>query len=121
MARWHRRCGRFVVLDRYREMRRLGEGVSWRRRLRDFVEARTCPRPDLVLMLESPDANARASEPEHGASELEERSPRDPGLSPRGPEVAWLDPTQDPQLVLREALTCIWRGVLRRRRGEAIP
>jgi len=121
MARWHRRCGRFVILDRYREVARLGDGVSWRRRLRDFVEARTCPRPDLVLMLESPDANARASESEQGAAALEERSPRDPALSPRGPEVAWLDPTRDPQLVLREALTCIWEGVLRRRRGEAIP
>ena len=109
MARWHRRRGRFVILDCYRDETRLGDRVSWRRRLRDLVEARTCPRPDLVLILESPDADAR--DRERSASEL----------SPRRPETAWLDPTQESQAMLREALTCIWGGVLRRRRGEVMP
>jgi len=121
MARWHRRCGRFVILDRYREGSRLGEEVPWWRRLRDFLEARMCPRPDLVLILESADADVPVRELEQSADELEAGAPRDPVLSRRGPEVARIDPTRDPQLVVREALACIWGGVLRRRRGEAIP
>jgi hypothetical protein len=121
VARWHRRRGRFVILDRYRDVTRPGEGAPWRRRLRDFVEARTCPRPDLVLILERPDAEARAEESARSASELEERAQGDQVLSPRRPETAWLDPSGVPQAMLREALGCIWGGVLRRRRGEVMP
>lgn len=112
-ARWHRRRGRFVILDRHRDLTRLGAGASWRRRLRDFVEAYTCPRPDLVLILERPDSDARAEESERTAIELEQRARDD--RSPRRPETAWLDPTRDPQVMIREALARIWGGVLRRR------
>jgi hypothetical protein len=89
--------------------------------LRDFVETRCCPRPDLVLILDSPDAGVGAGESERSAGGLEGRARGDTRLSPRHPETAWLDPAWDTQVMLHEALGCIWGGVLRRRRGEALP
>lgn len=118
MARWHRRRGRFVILDRYRTATRPAKGASWRRQLRDFLATHTCPRPDLVLVLESAGSDTRTDEAEQTPCEFERRPPSD---RRRRPEIARLDPTRGHQVVLREALGCIWKGVLRRRRGEAMP
>jgi hypothetical protein len=119
-ARWHRWRGRFVILDRYRDVTRRGTAAS-ARRLRDAVVTSFCPRPDLILRLEPPSVDARDERPERDALDPEPQARSAHGSSPRRPETAWLDPSRDPHLVLREALARIWQSVLRRRRGEAIP
>jgi thymidylate kinase len=120
VARWHQGRGRFVVFDRYGfdallESPRRG---AWHRRLRRALLARSCPPPDLVVLLDAPGEVLFARKGEHDPAALERQRRSYRRLLARLPRAALVDATRPVESVRREVTTLLWNAY---RAGGATP
>ncbi len=111
IARYHQARGRLVLFDRYPydallpPAEPLGTWRRWRRQLL----GRTCPAPDLVVVLDAPGEVLFARKGEHDAAALERQRRGYLALRARLPRVLVVDATRDAEHVCRQVTAAIWR------------
>jgi len=108
---FNRYRGRLVVFDRYTydadvpppyRLTRWGRMARW-------VDGRSCPAPDLVLILDAPGTVMHQRKGEYTPETLEEWRQRFLGIPRRVPHAVVLDTTRAPEAVRTEAMYQIWR------------
>ncbi len=111
-ARYHRSRGHVVVFDRYVFDATLRPGTrGLRTRLSYWLLERSCPPPDLVLLLDAPGAVMFARKNEHDAQLLEERRQHYLALVTRLPQAHVIDATLPRDQVLAAAVARIWKAL----------
>jgi thymidylate kinase len=114
----HQSLGRLVVFDRYtydaRPASSSSSGIAKRAYM--WMLSRSCPKPDLTLLLDLPGAVAYARKAENSLAESE--AERSEFLSLRGElPLHVLDASGDADAVRGQALTVIWRAYRNRWAG----
>ncbi|MGH3037151.1 MAG: AAA family ATPase [Gaiellaceae bacterium] len=113
---YHRRRGRLVVFDRYTYdtlvPNRFRHGR--RGRARRWVLARSCPPPDLAVLLDAPSDVLYARKGEHDLDVLERQREAYRALLRRFPRSVVVDATADPERVRPEVTAAVWREYVRR-------
>lgn len=106
----HRARGRLVLFDRYSYDAMLGPGdrLSRRERLYLSLIARSCPAPDLVLVLDVPGEVAYARKGEHDVAHLERDRRRFLALADHIPHLEIVDADRPAETVCREVTARIW-------------
>ncbi len=114
-ARYHRRRGRLVLLDRsvYDSQLPGDEDRSFGGRITSAAMMRLAPTPELVLFLDAPGAVMFARKGEHSAAVLERRRRAYLHMAARIDGGTVLDATEAPAEVRRQALERIWPRYLR--------
>ena len=111
VARAQQGRGRLVIFDRYAYdaylPARRPQGAL--RRLRRWLLARTCPPPDMAILLDGPGVVLFARKGEHSPAALEAQRQHYLALRPHVPQMMVVDATNDADQVRRDALTLIWR------------
>lgn len=108
---WHRAMGRLVVFDRYVYDALLPPrgSLTWLKRPYFRVLSRSCPRPDLVILLDAPGEvmHSRSGEydPEHLAAERAQYA----RLAERLPHAVRVDADRPPEEVLADVVGHIWQ------------
>ncbi len=119
IGRLHVLQGRFVVYDRFFYDTYLSpRGNSRRLRLRRWLLQRSCPTPDLVLLLDAPGEVLHRRKGEHTPALLEKQRRALKSLGEHMQHFVVLDTTAGADLVRRRAIAHIWEGVATRW-GEA--
>ncbi len=115
----HRLRGRLVVFDRYTYDALLPPTGRWTalKRIYFAVLARSCPRPDLVLVLDAPGTELHARKGESSPERLESERQTFARLRDRLPEVELVDATAPAGHVRRLVTEQIWRRYARRLEG----
>jgi thymidylate kinase len=118
---WHRFVGEIVLFDRYAydALAAGAEGMSRARRLRRQLLARSCPPPDMVILLDAPAEVLHARKPEHEPEVLELRRRRYLELA-RGCR-RWTVVSADRTFgeVRRDVERLVWDAYAARARGDA--
>jgi thymidylate kinase len=113
---YHRRRGRLVVFDRYTYdalvPNRFRHGI--RGRARRWILARSCPPPDLAVLLDAPGDVLYARKGEHDLVLLERQREAYRALLRRLPRSVVVDASDDPARVRAEVTAAIWREYVRR-------
>ena len=113
---YHRRRGRLVVFDRYTYdalvPNRFRHGM--RGRARRWVLARSCPPPDLAVLLDAPGDVLYSRKGEHDLVLLERQREAYRALLRRLPRSVVVDASADPTRVRAEVTAAIWREYVRR-------
>lgn len=111
-ARYHRSRGHVVVFDRYVYDATLRPGPRGpRARLSYWLLERSCPPPDVLLLLDAPGAVMFARKKEHDAALLEERRAHYLALAARLPQASVIDATMGREQVVSAAITHIWKAL----------
>jgi thymidylate kinase len=107
---YHRRRGRLVVFDRYTYDALLAPGgEKLRARVSYALIRRTCPPPDLVIVLDVPAATMYARKGELGVARLEDFRRRYLAMRQRLPNTAVVDASQPAWDVHRMVTARLWR------------
>jgi thymidylate kinase len=113
---YYRRRGRLVVFDRYTYdalvPNRFRHGI--RGRARRWVLARSCPPPDLAVLLDAPSDVLYSRKGEHDLVLLERQREAYRALLRRLPRSVVVDASDDPTRVRAEVTAAIWREYVRR-------
>ncbi len=108
-ARGQEARGRIVVFDRHvLDLAVAPPGDSRKVRLRRSVLVRSCPRPDLTLILDVPGDELFRRKGEHDPASLERQRGRYLELAERLPRAAVIDAAADAETVRRRAVGAIW-------------
>jgi thymidylate kinase len=109
-ARYQRGRGRLVVFDRYTYDALLAPGgEKLRARVSYALIRRTCPAPDLVVMLDVPAATMYARKGELGVARLADFRRRYLAMRQRVPNMAVVDASQSAADVHRAVTARLWR------------
>jgi thymidylate kinase len=109
-ARYQRRRGRLVVFDRYTYDALLAPGgEKLRARVSYALIRRTCPAPDLVVVLDVAAATMYARKGELGVARLEDFRRRYLAMRERVPNTVVVDASQPAADVHREVTARLWR------------
>ena len=113
--------GRVVVFDRYALDGTVPSGARTTplERLSRRVQARACPRPDLVLLLDASGATLHARSGEYDAQRLESWRAAYRRLEGRVDGLHVLDAERPADEVRRDALALVWRCYAQRWRRQA--
>lgn len=119
-ARYHQGAGRLVIFDRYAYDALLPSPrpLNLPRRIRRWLLARTCPPPDLVVLLDAPAETLYARKGEHGVEALEQQRRSYLALQQRFPQMVVVDATEGIDATRRCVSSLIWQMYLRRSRGQ---
>jgi thymidylate kinase len=111
VGEYHRARGRIVLFDRYVLDGTVPSGIALGRlgRISRRVQARACPAPDLVLLLDARGATLHARSGEYNAAILESWRSAFLRLRASVTSLEVLDAEQPADAVRRQALACIWR------------
>jgi thymidylate kinase len=110
-AVYHRRRGRVVIFDRYSyDVLTLPEPEGRRERMSRRLMAYSCPRPDLVLLLDAPAQLLRARKPDRDLAGTEHLRLRYLNLVSKIRGIKVLDTSQDPDETRRRVMSSIWRA-----------
>jgi thymidylate kinase len=120
-ARWHRACGRLVVLDRSQLDVRLpgAHDGSLGGRITERVLTTLAPEPDLVVVLDAPGEVMFERKGEHSAEVLEQRRQGYLALAAELPASLVVDATLPPGEVASRVLSRIWDRFAARERAGA--
>jgi thymidylate kinase len=119
-ARYQRRRGRLVVFDRYTYDALLAPGGErLRARVSYALIRRTCPAPDLVVVLDVPAVTMYARKGELGVARLEDFRRRYLAMRQRLPNMAVVDASQPAADVQRAVTARLWRRYAGGRRAPA--
>lgn len=111
-ARYHRSRGHLVVFDRYVFDANLRPGKKGiRARLSYWLLERSCPPPDLVLLLDAPGAVMFARKKEHDVQVLEQRRQHYLAMAARLRQAHVIDATMSREQVVDAAATHIWKAL----------
>ncbi len=109
-ARYQRRRGRLVVFDRYTYDALLAPGgEKLRARVSYALIRRTCPAPDLVIVLDVPAATMYARKGELGLTRLDDFRRRYLSMRERLPNTTVVDASQPAADVHRAVAALLWR------------
>jgi thymidylate kinase len=110
IGRYHRARGRLVLFDRYPydALLALHNGQPRRERLYFELLGRSCPEPDLVLLLDTPGGVAFARKGEHDAAQLDRIREGYLSLRSRLPAIQVVDGDRPFQAVRAELVSRIW-------------
>jgi thymidylate kinase len=109
-GRWQRGRGRLVVFDRYTYDALLAPGgEKLRARVSYALIRRTCPAPDLVIVLDVPAATMYTRKGELGVARLEDFRRRYLAMRQRVPNMAVVDASQPASDVHRMVTARLWR------------
>jgi thymidylate kinase len=109
-ARYRRRRGRLVVFDRYTYDALLAPGgEKLRARVSYALIQRTCPAPDLVIVLDVAAATMYARKGELGVARLEDFRRRYLAMREHVPNLAVVDASQSAADVHRVVTARLWR------------
>jgi thymidylate kinase len=109
-ARYQRRRGRLVVFDRYTYDALLAPGgEKLRARVSYTLIRRTCPAPDLVIVLDVPAATMYERKGELGLTRLEDFRRRYLSMRERLPNTAIVDASKPAADVHRAVAALLWR------------
>jgi thymidylate kinase len=109
-GRYQRRRGRLVVFDRYTYDALLAPGgEKLRARVSYALIRRTCPAPDLVIVLDVPAATMYARKGELGVARLEDFRRRYLAMRQRIPNMAVIDASRPASEVHRIVTAQLWR------------
>jgi thymidylate kinase len=113
---YYRRRGRLVLFDRYSydAMLPARNPQSRRIRLHRWLLARSCPPPDLVVLLDAPGEVLYARKGEHNTALLERQREAYRALVSRLPNAFVVDASRDPGRIRAEVTAVIWREYVRR-------
>jgi thymidylate kinase len=119
-ARYQCRRGRLVVFDRYTYDALLAPGGErLRARVSYALIRRTCPAPDLVVVLDVPAVTMYARKGELGVARLEDFRRRYLAMRQRLPNMAVVDASQPAADVQRAVTARLWRRYAGGRRAPA--
>ncbi|HTF09194.1 MAG TPA: hypothetical protein VK659_13570, partial [Asanoa sp.] len=106
----HRALGRLVIFDRYTYDALLSPRGSWRRlkRLYFLALSRSCPRPDLVILLDAPGRVMHARSGEYDAAHLERERREYAAVAERLPDVVRVNADRPVDAVVAEVTGHIW-------------
>jgi thymidylate kinase len=111
-ARYHRSRGHIVVFDRYVFDATLRPGPrGLRARLSYWLLERSCPPPDVVLLLDAPGAVMFARKKEHSEQVLEERRQHYLAMASRLKQAHVIDATMSREEVATAAAAHIWKAL----------
>jgi thymidylate kinase len=111
-ARYHRSRGHIVVFDRYVFDATLRPGPrGLRARLSYWLLERSCPPPDVVLLLDAPGAVMFARKKEHSEQVLEERRQHYLAMAARLKQAHVIDATMSREEVATAAAAHIWKAL----------
>jgi thymidylate kinase len=111
-ARVHQARGRLVIFDRhsYDALLHPRAPLPWPKRWRRFVLARSCPSPDLVIVLDAPGKLLWSRKREHTPAALEQQRREYLRLAARLPRATVVDASRPPDRVHAEVMERIWRA-----------
>lgn len=111
VGRYHRARGRIVLFDRYVLDGTVPSGVALGRlaRVSRRLQARACPTPDIVLLLDASGETMYSRKGAYGAGVLEDWRAAYRRLRHSVAELEVIDAEQPADAVRREALSRIWR------------
>lgn len=111
VACYHQAHGRFVLFDRYSYDAMLPprSPLAWHSRWRRWLLARSCPAPNLLVVLDAPGEVLYRRKREHSVALLEEQRQTYLRLAAR-PGSLVVDATQDAESVRREVTSFIWNA-----------
>jgi thymidylate kinase len=113
--------GRTVIYDRYVYDNWLNpRPTRLLKRLRRFLIERTCPAPDIVILLDAPGAVLFSRKHEHDVHSLEKKRQAYLEVGTRIPNLHIVDATQDLRAVSAEATSIVW-DFYRNRHGSHSP
>jgi thymidylate kinase len=114
-ATYHRAHGRFVLFDRYSYDAMLPPRtrLSWHSRCRRWLLARSCPAPDLVVVLDAPGEVLYGRKREHTVAILDHQRQAYLQIASR-PGSLVVDATRDAESVRREVTSFIWSAYVSR-------
>lgn len=112
----HRAAGRLVVFDRYvfDAMLPPRGSLVWLKRPYLWLLGRSCPAPDLVILLDAPGHLMHQRSGERGTAELEAERVHFARIAERIPRVVRVDTDRPAEVVLADAVGHIWRQYLAR-------
>jgi len=112
VGRYHRARGRLVLFDRYPydALLALHGRQPLRERLYFELLGRSCPAPDLVLLLDTPGGIAFARKGEHDSAELERVRQGYLALRARLPAIELVDGDRPLEIVRTELVDLIWES-----------
>jgi thymidylate kinase len=112
VARAHQARGRLVIFDRhsYDALLPPRMPLAWHKRWRRSVLARSCPSPDLVIVLDAPGKLLWSRKREHSPAALEQQRREYLRLAARLPRASVVDASRPADDVLREVTERIWRA-----------
>jgi thymidylate kinase len=120
LIRYHRRLGQVVLLDRYTLDADLpAANVDWKSRISTRLVRRTCPDPDLIILLDAPVELMYARKGEHGVPELQLRRDGYLAMTDLFPQMVVLDAAEPVGDVRRRATALLWERWSRNGAGEA--
>ena len=106
---YYRLRGRTVVYDRYVYDNWLNpRPTKLLKRFRRFLIERTCPAPDIVILLDAPGTVLFARKHEHDVQSLEKKRQAYLEVGTRIPNLNIVDATQDLRAVSAEATSIVW-------------
>jgi thymidylate kinase len=115
-ARYHMARGRLVVFDRYV----YDAGVptpyrlSWAARLGRWIDGRSCPPPDLIVLLDAPGRVMHQRKAEYDPEMLEDWRRHFLALQRRFPGMEVVDSTRPIETVRADVIDRVWRRYARR-------
>jgi len=116
MAQYHQLRGRLVVFDRYiyDAMVPHPDRLNWLRRTSRWVDGRSCPGPDLVLVLNAPGEVMYERKGEYNPEQLEDWRQHFLALQRRIPQVETVDTAQAVDAARTEVIDRIWQRYVAR-------
>jgi adenylate kinase family enzyme len=112
---YYRLRGRTVVYDRYVYDTWLNpRPTKLLKRLRRFLIERTCPDPDIVILLDAPGTVLFSRKHEHDVESLEKKRQAYLEVSGRIPNLHVVDATGDLRAVTTEATSIVWNSYCNR-------
>jgi thymidylate kinase len=118
VACYHQMHGRFVLFDRYCYDALLPPRapLAWHSRVRRWLLARSCPGPNLIVVLDAPGEVLYNRKHEHSVALLEQQRQTYLRLAAR-PGSLVVDATRDAESVRREVTSFIWNAYASRTAG----
>jgi thymidylate kinase len=108
---YHKLRGRFVIFDRYMYDSWLApRPSSLGKRLRRWLLERTCPTPDLIVVLDAPGALLYTRKGEHTPDRLEQQRQAYLRLQTQVPHLVVVDATRTAHAVRRTVTALIWHA-----------
>jgi thymidylate kinase len=87
-------------------------------RLGRWIDGRSCPAPDLILVLDAPGEVMHQRKGEYDPVMLEQWRQRFRGLQQRLPNVELIDTTRDIEIVRADVVDRVWRCYAARWKGR---